>query len=95
MILYFPRRSWSERARATARVFVPAVNMLAVLVVASALVAAVVVWITAVHDARRARIEVCAAKVEAIKARVRLDIAGYYVLPADPCLALDVMAGRR
>jgi len=70
--------------------FQPWVNRILVAVGLSAFVALEVHHVTVVHELRRVKGTVCLAQLEALRARTLF--TERYLLPADPCLALSVIA---
>jgi hypothetical protein len=74
--------------------FVAPVNRALVIVGALAVwagsIALVAVYVTKVHEARRAEQAICAARLDAVRAR-NVTVSRY-LAPADPCLALKILA---
>jgi hypothetical protein len=75
------------------RLFVPAVNASIGVAVALAAVACNVHHVSVIHEVRREREALCAAKLEAVRARNAF--MGALDEGADKCLALSRLSGTR
>jgi len=75
------------------RLFVPVVNTAIGVIVAAAAVACNVHHVTVIHEVRREREAVCAAKLDAVRARNAF--MGALDDAADKCLALSRLTGSR
>ena len=75
-----------------ASLFVREVNLAIVGIIALAAVAAGVHYVSVMHEVRRMRQELCAAKLEAITSRNRYLANG--LEPADACASLTTLTGE-
>ena len=74
-----------------ARILTPSAALLVRLLLAGAVVALLISYVSAVHAARAAHVRACKAELAALKANAFVD---KFVTPSDPCLAIQIVRER-